>query len=204
MAQQPMTAPPWSRVGAGAGGDVSVARWMRVWVTIGILVVLVVIGFLLGIISALQGIDNSLESATQSVVGIGGDVDPLPGHIAQANQTLTGIDQALKNIPAQANSIIGSLTSINSTLVTADGSLKNTSATLVTVLNDAKEIATVLRAADDPSPGITGFGVQNIHRRVAIINDVLKTADGDAASIDIDLNCTGGGACQHVTTLLGT
>lgn len=200
MAQQPMAAPPWARTGAVAGPTSNVARWLKVWVTIGILVVLVVIGFLLGIISALESIDSALGVTTSAVQGIGTDVDPLPAHIAQANETLVAIDTALKPIPAQADSIIASLTSINGSLVTADASLKNTSAVLITVLNDARTILSVLIDADDPPDQL---GVQNIHRRVSDINGVLGSARADAVAIAKDLDSVDGTA-KHVNNICKT
>ncbi|MGH2768586.1 MAG: hypothetical protein ACRDIF_06485 [Actinomycetota bacterium] len=200
MAQQPMAAPPWSRAGAAGVGASNVARWLQVWVTIGVLVVLVVIGFLVGIISALRGIDKNLVVADSAVGGITGDVTPLPGHIATANASLVDIDAALKNIPGIADSIIGGLTSINGNLVTIDGSLKNTSAVLVTVLNQAQEISRILIAADNPTPAVNadGLGVQDIHQRVAVINGVLTAARADATTIELELACDRGGTCQHV------
>ena len=204
MAQQPMAQAPWARGGtaASAGAGDNVARWLKVWVAIGILVVLVVVGFLIGIISALESIDNALFSATNSVVGVGGDVNPLPTQISTANGTLTGIDKALLPIPGQADSIIDSLTSINQNLTTVDSSLKDTSATLITALNNATTIEGVLKSAQDPSPGITGFGTANIYRRVAVANGILTGAKSDADSIKGDLNDVNG-AAKHVHDLLG-
>jgi len=173
-----------------------------VWVAIGILVVLVVVGFLIGIISALESIDNALFSATNDVVGVGGDVNPLPNQIATANGTLTGIDKALLPIPGQADSIIDSLTSINSDLTSVDSSLKDTSSTLITALNNATTIESVLKSAQDPAPGITGFGTANIYRRVAVANGILGPAKSDTASISNDLNDKNG-AAKHVHDLLG-
>jgi len=173
-----------------------------VWVAIGILVVLVVVGFLIGIISALESIDNALFSATNDVVGVGGDVNPLPNQIATANGTLTGIDKALLPIPGQADSIIDSLTSINSDLTSVDSSLKDTSSTLITALNNATTIESVLKSAQDPSPGISGFGTANIYRRVAVANGILGPAKSDTASISNDLNDKTG-AAKHVHNLLG-
>jgi len=199
-----MAQAPWIRgtSGAAAGAGDNVARWLKVWVAIGILVVLVVVGFLFGIISALESIDKSLGVATSDVQAVGGHVNPLPGFIHQANGSLTSIDGALKPIPEQADSIISSLTSINQNLTTVDGSLKDTENVLVTALNNATTIESTLKAAQDPSPGITGFGTANIYRRVAVANSILGPAKADTASINSDLSCSNG-ACAQVHNLLG-
>ena len=128
----------------------SANRWLKVWVSIGVLVVLVVIGFLLAIISALESIDRSLLTTTGNVVGINGDVNPLPGHVASINGTLEKIDASLKPIPGQADSIIGSLDDINSNLTVIDPSLKDTEATLVTTENGLNAIEGVLVNINSP------------------------------------------------------
>jgi ABC-type transporter Mla subunit MlaD len=106
-------------------------RWMWVWVAIGILVVMVVVAFLMGIVSALESINSALGVADRSVTGAGGDVVPLPQHIAHVNGTLGSIDTALKPIPAQADTVISNLNTIDGSLGSIDGSLKDTSGTLV-------------------------------------------------------------------------
>lgn len=169
------------------GGGVSLTGWMWTWITIGALVVVVVVGYLLGIISALNDIDDNLFTVTSDVQGAEGDVQPLPGHIADANDDLTQIDQALAPIPGQADQIISSLSSIEGTLTTVDSSLKDTSGSLVNtdsvlrnVLGLVQQINTVLIDAENPPDRL---GTQNIHERVAVANSVLRPAQSDTSNI---------------------
>jgi hypothetical protein len=85
--RSPRGAPPSPRVTLPRRTDETsvLSRWTWVWVTIGLLVVTVVIGFLMGIVSALQSIDSALGVADEAVTGAGGDVVPLPEHIANVN-----------------------------------------------------------------------------------------------------------------------
>lgn len=105
-------------------------RWTWVFATVLILVVLVVIGFLLGITSALNSIDDALGEADASVTDIRGDARPLPDLVQEINGNLTKIDSSLKPIPGQATSILSSLTSINGSLGRINGSLGVTSGSL--------------------------------------------------------------------------
>jgi methyl-accepting chemotaxis protein len=104
---------------------------MWIWITIGALVVVVVIGFLLGIVSALEDIDDGLFEADNAVEGAGSDTKPLPQHIQNINGNLTKIDTSLKPITGQADDILSALRSIRGSLVSVDSSLKDTSGSLV-------------------------------------------------------------------------
>jgi len=113
-------------------------RWLWIWITVGALVVVVVIGFLIGIVSSLSSIDDGLLEADAAVTGIGGDAKPLPGAIEEINKNLTAIDGSLKPITNRADDILGALGSIrgrlgsvDSSLVDTDGSLADTDASLV-------------------------------------------------------------------------
>ena len=130
-------------------GGGSLTKWMWTWVTVGILVVLVVVGFLIGIVSALESIDDNLAEADTAVRGAGGDVKPLPGHIADVNASLTDIDTALKPIPAQADTIVESLASIEKTFLSIDPSLKDTSGTLSRKATTDRSADTVSAAGYD-------------------------------------------------------
>ena len=173
-----------------AGDDQAtfLSRWLKVWVILLTVVVLVVVGYLIVITSSLASINGNLATAQRAVVGAGGNVVTLPNQVDRINGALSGIDPALKPIPGQADEIIAALTSINSKLTNVDSSLKDTSATLVTVLGNVNNISGLLIDANDPPDKL---GVQDIHRRVASINGVGGAHQGTA---------NGGGTCGEFCT----
>jgi hypothetical protein len=164
------------------------SRWLKVWVILLTVVVLVVVGYLIVITNSLASINGNLATAQRAVVGAGGNVVTLPNQVDRINGALSGIDPALKPIPGQADEIIAALTSINSKLTNVDSSLKDTSAVLQTVLGTANTISNVLIDANDPPDGL---GVQNIHRRVDAINGQHSAKQGTA---------NGGGTCGTYCT----
>ena len=85
-------------------------RWTWIFATILILVVVVVIGFLSGITSALSSIDNALGDTDATLVEVNDDADPLPDYVKTINGNLVAIDKALKEVPGQGVAILGSLT----------------------------------------------------------------------------------------------
>ena len=110
-------------------------RWLWIWITIGALVVIVVIGFLIGIVSALNSINDNLFETDTAVTGAGHDTDPLPAQIGHVNSTLGRIDTSLRPIPGQAQTILSSVRAIRGSLTKTDASLKNTSGSLVDTSN---------------------------------------------------------------------
>ena len=162
-----------------AGDDQAtfLSRWLKVWVILLTVVVLVVVGYLIVITSSLASINGNLATAQRAVVGAGGNVVTLPNQVDRINGALSGIDPALKPIPGQADEIIAALTSINSKLTNVDSSLKDTSAILQTVLGTVNNVSGLLIDANDPGDRL---GVQNIHHRVAAINGVAGARQGVA------------------------
>lgn len=176
------------------GGGANTTRWMWTWITIGILVVLVVIGFLIAISSALSSINGNLAEADDAVTGAGGNVEPLPGQVEQVNGSLSSIDQELTAVPGQADEIIAGLTSVRDHLRSVDASLVNTSGTLqgtsgslqdtsgvlVQVRDLASSIEATLEAAESPGDNL---GASDIFERVATANGVLQSVKNDTGNV---------------------
>ena len=179
-------------------------RWLKVWIALLIVVTLVVVVYLVAITNSLASINGNLGVADRAVTGAGGDTKTLPDQVQGINASLAAIDPALKPIPGQADEIIGALTDIDKKLATTDASLKDTSGSLsgtssqlvgtagilTRVTGQTATIRDTLAAADqnagpceqnscDPAK----LGVQNIHQRVAIANNILTPAEADARSI---------------------
>jgi hypothetical protein len=159
-------------------------RWLWIWITVGALVVVVVVGFLLGIVSALKSIDTGLRQANASVTGIGAEANPLPGYIQEINTNLTSIDGALKPITHQADQIYGSLSSIRGklgqvqgSLVNTSGSLVNTSGSLVNTSGTLTTISSSLVGTSGTLVGIAGSLVDTSNRLVTISGSLVDTSN---------------------------
>lgn len=176
------------------------ARWLKAWVTIGTLVVLVVIGYLLAIVNALQSIDNNLATTDTDVSDITADVLPLEGHVENINATLASIDTVLLEIPEPVLSIINSLNRIEGTLQSIDPTLGSINSGLVTALNGLTSINATLRSLDEP--GADNKGLKPIISQVQVINNQLASVrDQDTVKIEVDLTNVNDGVAFHVKNI---
>jgi len=189
---------------AGTDNSRFLDRWLKVWIALLVVVTLVVVVYLIAITNSLASINGNLGVANRAVTGAGGDTKTLPDQVQGINGSLAAIDPALKPIPGQADQIIGALTEIDNKLATTDGSLKDTSSSLqgtssqlvdtasilTRVLGNANTIRDTLFQADQANGPCEAtacspnkLGVQNIHQRVAIANNILTPAEADARAI---------------------
>jgi len=120
----------WNVNAAQPAGATSFARFLWIFTTLGIVVVIVVIGFLIGIVRALESIDDGLSTASNSVAGATANVQSLPDYSRGINSALSDIDTALKPIPGQVAGINDSLQSIGGSGQRVDSSLKDTARSL--------------------------------------------------------------------------
>ncbi|MGI8730899.1 MAG: hypothetical protein ACR2LK_13100 [Solirubrobacteraceae bacterium] len=171
-------------------------RWTWIFGTILILVVVVVIGFLSGITSALNSIDKALGTTDTTLVEVGADADPLPGLIKDINGNLVAIDKALEPVPGQGIAILKSLTSIDSSagrivsalgntsssllstsssLVDTTGTLQTISGSLVDTSNSLKGTTSVLVTIRGSLRDTSGVLV-TVGSRARTINSVLRSA----------------------------
>jgi hypothetical protein len=160
---------------ASAAGS-SFARFLWIFTILGLIIVVAVIGFLIGIVRALESIDNGLFTASSSVTGATGNVQPLPNYIHTINAALTDIDTSLKPIRGQVADATASLVSIRGTAQSIDASLKDTSASLVNTSGSLVNTSGVLIGA--------GQSAATISASLIDTSNVLLNVLGIAQSID--------------------
>ena len=168
-------------------------RWLKVWVALITVILLVVIVYLFFITGSLSSIDENLEPTERSVAGAGSDVDRLPDQVESINKSLESIDPSLRPINGQLDQIISALTPIDSRLKTTAGSLVNTAGMLGGVSGNAVDIRNVVAAAQSPG----SLGTELIWKQVGAANSVLLAVDSDARNIVAALN----GANKHLATI---
>lgn len=190
-----MTTQPLTSSQAPRNQSSSFVRWMWIWVVFGLVVVVVVIGFLIGIVRALESIDDGLFEASAGVVGAGSDVDPLPNHIQNINTSLGDIDKSLKPIPSQAGEIIAGLSSIRTSLQNIDASLKDTSASLIDTSGSLNDTSGVLIGASTSVTNITGSLVDT--------SNVLRNVLNLAGTIEVTLEQAQGANSRGTSMIVG-
>ncbi|PZS16340.1 MAG: hypothetical protein DLM54_11355 [Acidimicrobiales bacterium] len=168
-----------SRIRPRASGDQSafIARWLKVWVALLAVVVLVVVVYLIFITNALASINSNLGVTSSAVTGIGGNAKTLPNQIQGINGSLSGIDPALKPIAGQANQIIANLTDIEGSLTSTDGSLKDTSSVLQGTSGALTGIASTLGGVNSSLIGTAG-NLNGINGSLVNTNGMLNGISG--------------------------
>ncbi|MDQ4103771.1 MAG: hypothetical protein M3186_08715 [Actinomycetota bacterium] len=137
---------------------------------------------MIGIVRALESIDDGLFTASASVTGATGDVGPLPNFIGTINSALTDIDTALKPIRGQVADTSASLTSIRGSAQSIDASLKDTSASLVNTSGSLVNTSGTLVGAGQSAAVISASLIDtsnvllNILGTASAINGTLEAA----------------------------
>lgn len=122
-----------------------VRRWVNTWAALGAIVVLVVIGYLVFISSALAKIDDDLGIAQDAVVDSEGNMETLPGQLSVVNSNLRQIDKSLSRVPGYAAEIRSNLDTVESTSGSTSSSLANAAPRLDTIAEDLSTASSTLR-----------------------------------------------------------
>ncbi len=160
----------------------SFARFLWIFTTLGLIVVVVVIGFLIGIVRALESIDHGLFTASSSVTGATGDVQPLPNYIETINSALTDIDTALKPIRSQVADTSASLQSIRGSAQSIDASLQDTSRSLI---NTSESLVSTSGTLEGASQSATSISRSLVDTSGVLLNvlGLVQGIDGTLESI---------------------
>ena len=159
-----------------SGASSSFARFLWIFTIFGIIVVAVVIGFLIGIVRALESIDNGLFTSSNLAASATGNVQPLPNYIQTINSALSDIDTALKPIRGQVADATASLLSIRTSARSIDASLTDTSQSLINTSGSLVGISGTLVGASRSAGSISTSLVDT--------SNVLLNVHGIAQSID--------------------
>ncbi len=150
------SAPPQT-YGAPPRGDFDMSlflsRWLKVWVALITVILIVVIVYLFFITNSLASINDNLGPTERSVAGAGGDVQRLPDQVQNINRSLQSIDPSLRPINGKLDEIIGALAPIDGKLKTTAGSLADTAGMLRTTVGTAQGIQGLVASAQSPQRG---------------------------------------------------
>jgi len=160
----------------------SFAQWMWIFATLGLLIAIVVIGFLIGIVRALEAIDKGLFSATSSLGSANESLATLPNQIGSINAALTSIDTALKPIRDQVADANASLGSIRDSAWTINASLKGTSVSLTNLSRSLADTSGMLPHASRPAASISSSLIDTTNVLLGVLGSTTAI-DGTLESI---------------------
>ncbi len=171
------------------GYDMSLflSRWLKVWVALITVILIVVIVYLFFITNSLASINDNLGPTERSVAGAGSDVQRLPDQVQTINRSLQSIDPSLRPINGRLDEIIGALAPIDGKLKTTAGALGDIATGLQTTVGRARDINSTVAAAQSPSASASG--TEMIWRQVG-------GRAGDSPSIGVP--GTGGASANQV------
>lgn len=147
--------------------------WLRTWVALAAIVILVVISYLVFISNSLAGINGNLQVARDAVTDVNGNTKTLPGQIDAVNSNLKGINNSLEQVPGQVGDIRTNLTSINETGTTINSSLADTSAQLDQVASDLDATVPKLTTVSGNLTDTSSLLVSILKSTTTIDNDLL-------------------------------
>lgn len=170
-------------------------RWMRVFIAIGIAVVLVVAGFLIVIIHTLNSINSGLTEANSAVTSVQGNAKPLSFLIDGINHNLGPVDAALRPVPGQGRAIDSTLGTINGKLTSVSGSLSNTTGLVNSTAGSLSGTSGTL--------GTVAGTLQTVSGSLSSTSGILGSTEGRLRSISGSLANTSG-VLVRVHGLLGS